>query len=106
MYLFLKPVIFHFLTGVFFKNNCLELEKEIEELSSKPVAGGTDDVIKVTKQCEHCFHFDSFTYRKWLMTNHIPEASAPGALPSFPPLLSYTATWLEEGKSPVLAFCG
>ncbi|KAF3826894.1 hypothetical protein GH733_009419, partial [Mirounga leonina] len=33
------------------KSRCTELEKEIEELKSKPVAGGTDDIIKdsVTK---------------------------------------------------------
>lgn len=35
---------------LFFLNNCLELEKEIEELKSKPGAGGTDEVIKVMKQ--------------------------------------------------------
>ncbi|XP_040479604.1 GRIP and coiled-coil domain-containing protein 2 [Ursus maritimus] len=28
------------------KSRCTELEKEIEELKSKPVAGGTDDIIK------------------------------------------------------------
>lgn len=34
----------------------LELDKEVEELKSKPVDGGTDDMIKVMKHC-------LFTYR-------------------------------------------
>lgn len=57
MIFFLKNVLislasyFLFLNwNLFFFNNCLELEKEIEELKSKPVAGGTDEVIKVMKQ--------------------------------------------------------
>jgi hypothetical protein len=35
----------------------LELDKEVEELKSKPVDGGTDDIIKVMRQF-------LFTYRK------------------------------------------
>lgn len=37
-------------TEYFLLNNCLELEKEIEELKSNSVAGGTDEIIKVMKQ--------------------------------------------------------
>lgn len=52
MYLSLEPVIIFFISELvsFYFFNCLELEKEIEELRSKAVAGGTDDIIKVMKQ--------------------------------------------------------
>lgn len=49
--LIIQAVIIFFISELesFFKfNNCLELEKEIEELKSKP--GEADDIIKVMKQ--------------------------------------------------------
>lgn len=51
MYLPLQIIISSFLNW-FFLNNYLELEKEIEELKSKPVAGGTDDIIKVMQRLQ------------------------------------------------------
>ncbi|KAM9212564.1 GRIP and coiled-coil domain-containing protein 2 [Dugong dugon] len=41
------------------KSRCTELEKEIEELKSKPVAGGSDDVIKALTE-----HLDAILLEK------------------------------------------